>query len=592
MSTKSTAFYQECNIDNPGKGKKYCIQNELCTNSIILIILICLAAVTEIDTVEIIETDEDVTICYTTKFAKLLGNIITLEDAMSKNKYSAYQNPTFIKLDELLQEYFCEMTNFKDSKLDDIILLAHSFIKICRIQLSQDMIEQEHLHVAEISLIRSLTLLRNKQADRKTILGTMTALNELSNVYTKLKNPRKSLQYLNEALKLYVTYTKEQDKFLAPINILAIIGIEVNSNTVYLLDQQYMDTLMSLIILKNETRCELIDMEKITTCMHKLLKKQLENIPVSVDYISWTIEAVRLSEYFLSCDRFMECKNHLVIASVIMARYLDDYRKIKAEISAKKGTSFHSQYKSTIFIIDVYWVRYGLALLRSSGKYLLNQKRRDNFSKANSYKFTTESAKQSKELLMFTYVEKEYEKFMRIDKDNYITNYYDAKIVFVNILKLLNQMKTDKFVSEDIRAHAEIAQYVSKAYKYLAFYEHDKSNHIKLQKRRIEILEDYLKMLHLDDQKFTCSFIWFELAVINSIVLRIKLENLDESKLSAEELKEIDQLVKNSKTYFLLYYNNADSAKFELENGLTDQNYQVTSTLNMKYSRKAIALLE
>ncbi|XP_014467369.1 PREDICTED: protein KBP homolog [Dinoponera quadriceps] len=373
-----------------------------------------------------------------------------------------------------------------------------------------------------------------------------------------------------------MAYTKGQDVFPAPIDILNIIGIEDKSNTLYLLDRMYMNTLKYLIILKDKVKHRLVDMEKIATYMHNLLKKQLNNIPAIVDHISWVKEVLRLAEFFISCGRFMECKNHLIVASVV-AKHFNDYCKIHVELSAKKKGCLHRQYIYIISIIDTCWVRYGLILLYSSSKHVLEKEGRDNFSWTNCYeaKSMVQSVKQSTGLLLFTCTEKEYEDFMYIARDNYITNCNDAKIIFVRILQLVNKVKANKFVSEDADVRAELAQYISKAYKYLGFFERDKVNQMKLQKRRVEALEDCLKTLNEDDQIY-CSFIWFELAVINSIVLDVNIENVDRDKLTAEELAEIDQLVKYIVNYFQLYMENFDAVRYGLTNDVVDVLTKIT----------------
>ncbi|EFN87153.1 Protein KBP-like protein, partial [Harpegnathos saltator] len=407
----------------------------------------------------------------------------------------------------------------------------------------------------ECFLSQSMLLLEDKELDSNVILVAIITFNILSYINFKLEYPEKSVKYSYKALELYMSYTKGQDNFPSPIDILTILDLQVESNTVYLLDRKYMDTLRSLIILKKKEEKVQIDIEKIVMYMHKLLKKQLGNIPITINHVSWAIEAIRLAEYFLSCNRFIECKNHLVIASITMERYYNNYYKGYAEKSNDKGKCLYTRYKSIISFINTCWVKYGLTLLFLSKKQLLIQEGKDNFLEANIYKLesTTQSIKQSTGSLMFTCTDEEYQEYIYITEDNCITNYNDAKLLFVNILQLLNKIKVDISISDNIYVYTEIAQYISKAYKYLAFYEHDKINQIKLQKRRIDVLEECLKTLNVEDNEIACSFIWFELAVINSTIVDIKIEHLKASKLSPEELVEIDQLVNNSVTYFQLY---------------------------------------
>lgn len=292
---------------------------------------------------------------------------------------------------------------------------------------------------------------------------------------------------------------------------------------------------------------------------------------------------LRLAEYLLSCDRFVESKSHLAVATVVMSKYLDHMFAKKSAMSSDREEFF--QNSSTISMVRAYWVKYGLALLFSSRKRLLNCEEGEKSSEVNSCKllFTVEYVRQCMESLPFECTEKEYEEFVYISRDSYIANLGDAKIIFVHILQLLNKIRNNKFITEDAEVRAEIAQYVSKAYKYFALYEHDKMNLIKLHKRRIETLEECLKTLNKEDDKVVFGIIWFELAIIYSTVIDIKIKDLDKNEPSAKELEEMDQLANSNRTYLELYRLNSKAVRYGLANGLIDESYQVISTLNLKY---------
>ncbi|EFN87152.1 Protein KBP-like protein, partial [Harpegnathos saltator] len=420
----------------------------------------------------------------------------------------------------------------------------------------------ECMRTGEFFLMRSMTLLKNKELDCKAILGAIETLNELSYIYIELENPMRSLQYSKKAFEIYHTYTKGQDDFPAPVNIITVIDIKTNLNPIYLLNKKYMGTLKSLFILRNKIKPELIDMDQIATYMCELLQKQLKYIPALIDNVSWATEAIKLAEYFLSRNRFNKCKMYLNIACIMIRAYFSLYFSVLIQtMSVGEQKLIYMNLKSTIFSILMYWVRYGLVLLYTSRERFIEAKREDNLCETNNSisKSATMSVKQLTESLMSPNIDckNKIEEIIYIDEDNYITNYNDAKRIFVRILELLNYLKADKSISGEATVRVEIAQCVSRAYKYLAFYEFDKIKQMKLQKRRIEVLENCLKTLQADDNVIR-SFVCFEIGVVNSIVLNIIIENLRNlnEDLNAKELLEIEQLVKKSVMYFQLYTDN------------------------------------
>lgn len=462
------------------------------------------------------------------------------------------------RIDTHLDQHFNEITNSKDSKLDDVVVLAASFVLICHVKiLRSSVLQPEDLHVAEFLLTRSMILLKDKELSSKAVLTSIRTFHELGFVYTKLRDLKKSLQYLNKTLELYFAYTKGQDEFPAPINVETIVNIQVeDTDTILALDKVYMASLSTLMKL-NTYEHEPIDIEKMATYMHKLLKKLLIIFkPLSINYTEWAFEAIHLAEYFLSCHRFIECKNHLCAASIMMIKCYDEmYMAINEKILTIDKDIIYRRFKTVVSIIDMIWVKYGLVILSLSRKRLLQKEEEDNLCEVNKSKIesTTESNKTFAELLMFTDTEENFKKFTYTMPNDYITNYADAKMLFVQILQLLNNLKVGEFASVSLEFGTEIAHYTSKAYKYLAFYEHDKVKQIKLQKRRVDVLEDYLKTLCTNDNLINCAFLWFELAVVYSTLINIKMENIELSELTAEDSVEINSLAKNSAYYFQLY---------------------------------------
>ncbi|XP_032685916.1 KIF-binding protein-like [Odontomachus brunneus] len=548
-----------------------------------------------VDSASVIKAESDENI-ENVKNAPSFTEILTADLKMLRNILLLLPNERPEEIMEIIKErldqHYYRITNSENPELNDVIILAESFVSVYHINIMQCEITEKYLYLNEFLLTRSLILLKDKELDRKAIIIAMETFNELSHTYSQQKDLMKSLQYLNKAMDLYNTYTKGQDDFPIPISILYVVDNEKYSNTLNLLNKQYMCTLISLIMLSDKVKHEL-DLEKIMMYIHKLLRKQSGSEVSTYRYsnIEWIIDAVKLAQYFLSHNRFSECKTYLSIACILMRScFTHYYSELIVHLSCEKMGFVYMFYKSTMSCILTCWVQYGLILLYSSSKQMLKIKNRDNLSKVNNFRPKTaiKSVKDLTYTLISPVAEQISEEIIYIAEDNYITNYNDAKRIFVRILELLSYQKVDKLISDKIASRVEIAQYISRAYKYLAFYEHDKIKQLKLQKRRIETLEDCLKTLEVEKDRIYCIFVYFELAVINSTLLQMKIESLDEDKLIAEELSEIDQLVKNSVKYFQLYIANYNNVQFALANKMVDERYIVISNLNIKNALRYI----
>ncbi|XP_014467361.1 PREDICTED: KIF1-binding protein homolog isoform X1 [Dinoponera quadriceps] len=554
--------------------------------------LVDLASFTKAESIEKVENTENTT----NLTEQLAADFKILKTFTSVQYVSCSILPVkVIKIfEERLDRYFYTINNLKDPKLEDVIVLASCFILMTCIDNSvKSDLPQENTYLSELHLIRSMALLKEKELNNKTILETMCNFYELGRLYKKLKNPKKSLYCLNKALELYFLYTKGEDEFPVPIDAVTVTGFYGNLfelNTVHLLDRVYLSTLSILIRSSDDFEYGLIDTEKIATYMHKLLMKLLKTVPSSINHNAWALEAIQLAEFFLCCNCFIECKDHLCAASVMMMKYYNDmYVKCKAETSSKEKDYVSLKFKNVVSIIDMIWVKYGLIILYLSRKRLLHKEEKDRpreIVKSELKSIIQSNRKRMK--LIFTDVKEEFTKFIHVMPDNYITDYSDAKILFIRILNLLHNVKTHALASVSAEFRTEIAHYTSKAYKYLASYEHDKIKQIKLQKRRIDVLEDCLKTLSVTDNLNHCIFIWFELAVINSTILGIRIENIHNKKLTTEELAEINLLVKNSVHYFQLYLDQSKPIDTQVDS------YRIMSHFNLRYKKtlRYVTLIE
>lgn len=140
--------------------------------------------------------------------------------------------------------------------------------------------------------------------------------------------------------------------------------------------------------------------------------------------------------------------------------------------------------------------------------------------------------------------------------DRYLLDMDDARPVFLTTQKWIEKAKSYYTAETEASEYSKIIQDHALAYKHLAFFESDPSNQAKMHKRRIDLLEDLLKMLNKVFYMNIVREILYELGTAYSNILDIKLEAFEESQTSADgnvnpqTLKKINDLITKSRKYF------------------------------------------
>lgn len=132
--------------------------------------------------------------------------------------------------------------------------------------------------------------------------------------------------------------------------------------------------------------------------------------------------------------------------------------------------------------------------------------------------------------------------------DKYLLTYQDAREVFLSCQSWLNKAKEYYKLETLASDYIELVQDSSQSYSYLAFFEEDDERRAKMQKRRIDMLEDLIKEINPLYYLQYCRQLWFELGEVYSDILNIKLEklNLTKEKPTPHALKKINMLCEKS----------------------------------------------
>lgn len=148
------------------------------------------------------------------------------------------------------------------------------------------------------------------------------------------------------------------------------------------------------------------------------------------------------------------------------------------------------------------------------------------------------------------------EAYENIITDRYLLDMDDAKPVFLTTIKWIEKAKSYYTAETEATEYSKIIQDHAMVYKHLAFFESDPCNQAKMHKRRIDLLEDLLKILNKIFYMNIVREVLYELGSAYSNILDIKLESFEESQraqnlaINPNALKKINDLITKSRNNF------------------------------------------
>lgn len=470
---------------------------------------------------------------------KLLDDVdkTTMESKPYKIKYQAIE--MFKSMEADLISISENMS--QEEQKEKVIMLA--MIHLNRGLLHAD---TEELKASEEQFMECIKLLRNKELEPEAIISVLSALNQLGIIWSQWNQPMKAKNFLDQAEKIYNNFININNPCRNPINIAQNFGIEqikdelspkevlekVNTLTLYYLAQVYSS-------LKDHCQSAIY--------CHMTLRKQLghNEIVQDLDYIDWALNAATLSQYFMENNSFFQARHHLAAASYILQKYKNILeQKSKNNEENEILAAEWENFKHRSADVARCWAKYGILLMLSSKERLMqkNETGQDNkqLNKNSKSKIIND--------LRFSILEKEIEPIINQITDKYLLDFDDARSVFLNTQKWLEQAKTYYTLENHASDYILIIQDNSRAYKYLSFFEEHEDRQAKMHKRRIDILENVITELNPQYYESACRQIWIELGETYSDILDIKLDRLRSSdeKPSPQTLTKINYLAKNS----------------------------------------------
>ncbi|GAB1861203.1 KIF-binding protein [Camponotus japonicus] len=431
---------------------------------------------------------------------------------------------------------------------DDILILAMVYLNLGYIYTFKEV----NLNTAKDYYMRCTELMMGKELHYKFIVVAIYALIFLHGIWKKLQQLENCYSLLDKALELYLSYTKEDDypEPFADIFFCDKENSKIRLIKCHILTLEYMEDLYCL---------QPTNMHKFVIYVHNLLNEQLKTIKDLTEnhmFLYWAEASAGLSVYFLYSNRLMEAKIHLAAADYMTMMY---YVSIITEQDNAKYAI--NKYQLVHLFITKLWAMYGIMLLRLSKERLLQHKSNKS-CEANNIESESHSKSEEEITIPLTFVdlEKGLKNIIKYHiTDTYVSNFDDIKIIFGNVSRWLEEIfmyfsEKNQFISE-----VQTILCISEAYKYYVYFEGNKSEQIKIIKRHIKILENFISGVSSKYNTLPeCHFkkLHFELAITYSTLLSITSEEADEIEEFTDEMrKEMKQLVTNVIHKFNLFTN-------------------------------------
>jgi len=427
--------------------------------------------------------------------------------------------------------------------------------------LQSDLQETE---LAKENFNKCISLLSASKLTPEGILPVISANNQIGILYAQQGTYGKAKDFLEQAENLYIKFT--EDIQLDPLNMMTIIGIEEIEGD--LCAKSVLEKLHTLTLYYLAQVCrELDDKQNFALYCHRTLSKQLSlnSITQDLDYIGWALNAATISQYFIEHDKFPQARHHLAAASYILQKYWEILQEKGDRETSESIAAEYERYDHRSADIARCWAKYGIALLSTSRERLLQEVEDDQCSSKDT-KDLNQLPKYTQETIdnpRFVDLEPELEAFTNEITDQYLLVFNDARPVFLNVCKWLDKAKVYYTFENHASDYVYIAQDISQAYKYLAFYEDNEDRQARMHKRRIDILEKIVQELNPRFYRALCRDIWIEVAEIYSDMLDIKIDRLQASndKPTAQTIAKIERLAKNSIHHYKSYLESLETSK-------------------------------
>ncbi len=475
------------------------------------------------------------------------------------------------------REILCELkeTVEKYQKEDPESERCKFLINFINFKLGCNYSETEELASGEEHLRKAEEGLAENKLDKHVCGLYVSILNQLGILWTGRRQYEKALGLLQQAESVYKKYKHEMGG--TPHMCSELLEPETEEqadNIMSKRDDEFEDLYTHSLYYLAQVYGKLEESQKSAEYCHVTLHRQLDTMKYTP--MDWALNCATLSQYYLTTENFKMSRHCMAAASYILKELGDP--TICAPASEDEGqTEIDQRERLPRAYNDMCrcWAKYGLAVLETSMEkqlkdanldddhnYDINQDQKEKEDdekkkKESEREGASESDDSEKSPLFFNLELTAIEE--RIT-DKHLDNFEQARDVFLVVQKWLNTAKEFYALDEHCTDYIEIIQDLSRAFKFLCFFEPSFERQCKMHKRRADLLIALLKELNPQFYLLVCRQLMFEIAEIYSSMLDLKLAIIEEEGVPpvAHAVKKINQLAEQS---IAKYHEYIDSLK-------------------------------
>lgn len=500
------------------------------------------------------------------KFRKLLD-----EDSKNDPENAPYFSK--YKAKEILNNMYVFLKTLKtegspvdDTKLDAMI--GYVLLNIGIVEM-----DTEEPTASEKSLNEAVDLLLENALKPEIVVTLINVYNNIGILWSNRDDPEKAKASLVKAKTLYEDFKCTLQMPLPIEVIINYVGETLIDDFMYL-EKSYTLTLYYLAQVFGVLKENL----KSAIYCHVTLRRQLEYN----DYepIDWALNSATLSQFFAEQNGFYQSRNHLAAASTI----LDQYKQL-LEAAVDQDEEYLAKletFKHRSADVARCWAKYCLLLMIASKTRLLDDDEKLSESITDMSNLSLEDTENICEgnLKKLTFPNLDVTKYESKIGDKFLLTYEDARAIFLSCQNWLNQAKEYYKLETLASDYIELILDSSQAYNNLAFFEDNDDRRAKMLKRRIDMLENLLNEINPTYYLQYCRQIWYELGVVYTDILNIKIDKWPKSEATVQARKKIDLLCNKSIESYTNFINS-----------INDKNGKVPAKIDQELIRPLINAL-
>uniref|UniRef100_A0A182JD65 KIF-binding protein n=1 Tax=Anopheles atroparvus TaxID=41427 RepID=A0A182JD65_ANOAO len=391
-------------------------------------------------------------------------------------------------------------------------------------------------------LKEALELIENDRAKEQAINVRIEILNQLGIMECNHSNFAESKQFLDEAKDLYLEAKEMQ---LEPLTMADLFGtkdeVEKGKGST-LLESNHTLTLYYLA----QVFGFLEDLAESARYCHMTLKRQLEYN--QYEHIDWALNAATLSQYYFPLNYLKQARHLLAAGTFILNKYETDI--VEKITNPDERAEKEETLRYRMADIGRCWGKYGLHILVTSKERLCANDDDDDDADAGGNVDKPKEPPLSPVKTIDRFVGLDLAVYENQVTDEFCLTFDDAKLVMLNSLSWLNKAKEYYTQETEASQYAKILQDIASLYGHLAFFEEDDGNQCKLYKRSADQLEEIVESLNPTYYQTICREAWYQMGLIYSNMLNVKLSQLDEMQANDRPtphvLNKINQLCEKS----------------------------------------------